>query len=223
MSSEPDTTQKKLTENISILVQTTCVVIQWIPAHTSIRGNEIAHHRVKERRTKEQPPSHLSYRKSKLLSIIKRKPSSTARLEDTTQTRTHSISCHEPTDHHLSPQNRPLQTEQPSQEDWCKDLRTMPLWRGGPNTRTLPTVLLTPPASKAADMAHLCVPQNQALGVCRGFVPDMKVFSSHRRESLVNATITSNAEEEDDTCHVGWKTHMTSLMWLISHDICYAG
>ena len=26
------------------------------------------------------------------------------------------------------------------------------------------------PPSKAADMAHLCVPQNQALGVCRGFV-----------------------------------------------------
>ena len=102
-----------------------------------------------------------------------------------------------PRDHHLSPQKRPLRTEKPSQEDWRKDLRSMPLWRGGPNTRTLPTVKLTPPASKAADMAHLCVPQNQALGVCRGFVPDIQIYGTHGREDLVNTTITSNAEEED--------------------------
>ena len=102
-----------------------------------------------------------------------------------------------PTDHHLSPQNRPLQTQQPSQEDWRKDLRTMSLWRGGPNTRTLPTVLLTPSASKAADMAHLCVPQNQALGVCRGFAPDIQICGTHGRKNLVNATIISNAEEEE--------------------------
>ena len=46
-------------------------------------------------------------------------------------------------------------------------------------------------------MTHLCVPQNQTLGVCRGFVPDIQVCSTHRREDLVNATITSNAEEEE--------------------------
>ena len=74
----------------------------------------------------------------------------------------------------------------------------MPLWRGGPNTRTLPTVLLTPPASKAAGMAHLCVPQNQALGVSRGFVPDIQICGTHEREDLVNTTITSNTEEEDE-------------------------
>ena len=74
----------------------------------------------------------------------------------------------------------------------------MPLCRGGPNTRTLPTVLFTPSASKAADMAHLCVPQNQALGVCRGFVPDIQICGTHGRKDLVNATIISNAEEEED-------------------------
>ena len=74
----------------------------------------------------------------------------------------------------------------------------MPLWRGGPNTRTLPTVLLTPSASKAADMAHLCVPQNQALGVCRGFVPDIQICGTHGREDLVNATMISTAEEEEE-------------------------
>ena len=87
------------------------------------------------------------------------------------------------------------QTEQPPQEDWCKDLSSMPLWRSGPNTRTLPTILLTLPPSKVADRAHLCVPQNQALVVCRGFVPDIQVCSTRGREDLV--TITSNAEEDE--------------------------
>ena len=77
----------------------------------------------------------------------------------------------------------------------------MPLWRGGPNTRTLPTVLLTPSASKAADMAHLCVPQNQALGVCRGFAPDIQICGTHGRKNLVSAAIISNAEEEEDNQH----------------------
>ena len=76
----------------------------------------------------------------------------------------------------------------------------MPLWRGGPNTRILPTVLLTPSASKAADMAHLCVPQNKALGICRGFVPDIQICGTHGRKDLVNATIISNVEEEEEFC-----------------------
>ena len=62
---------------------------------------------------------------------------------------------------------------------------------------TLPTVLLTPSASTAADMAHLCVPQNQALGVCRGFAPDIQICGTRGRKNLVNATIISNAEEEE--------------------------
>ena len=49
--------------------------------------------------------------------------------------------------------------------------------------------------TKAADMAHLCVPQNQALRVCIGFVPDIQVYGIHGREDLVNAAITSNAED----------------------------
>ena len=49
-------------------------------------------------------------------------------------------------------------------------------------------------------MIHLCVPQNQALGVCRGCVPDVRVCGTHGKEELVNATITLNAvEEEEDT------------------------
>ena len=56
MSGEPDTTQKKLTENISTLAQTTCVVLQCIPAHIGIRGNEIAHQLTKRRKGKGATP-----------------------------------------------------------------------------------------------------------------------------------------------------------------------
>ena len=73
MSGEPDTTQKKLIENISTLAQTTCVVLQWIPAHTGIRGNEMEDQLAKEGREKEQPPSHLSYIEVKTLIHNKKK------------------------------------------------------------------------------------------------------------------------------------------------------
>ena len=61
-------------------------------------------------------------------------------------------------------------------------------------------------------MAHLCVPQNPALGVCRGFVPDIQICGTHGREDLVNAAITSNAEEEEFID--AWNAHVLEL----SHD-----
>ena len=64
---------KKFTENISTLAETTCVVLQWIPAHTGIRGNEMADQLAKEGREKEQPALHLSYREVKTLILNKKK------------------------------------------------------------------------------------------------------------------------------------------------------
>ena len=65
-------------------------------------------------------------------------------------------------------------------------------------------------------MAHLCVPQNQALGVCRGFVPDIQICGTHGRKNLVNATIISNAEEElIKTIYVTYVLIETN--WLISY------
>ena len=75
MSGESDTMQKKLTENISTLAQSTCVVLQWIPSHTSIRENGMADQLAKEEREKEQPLSYLSNREVKTLIHNKKKTS----------------------------------------------------------------------------------------------------------------------------------------------------
>ena len=64
--------------------------------HTpALGGNETADQLAIEGMGMEQLRHICSTEKTKLLSVIKRKPSFTARLEDTTQTRTHSISCHD--------------------------------------------------------------------------------------------------------------------------------
>ena len=78
-------------------------------------------------------------------------------------------------------------------------IKNLAQWPCGEADQT-PAIMLILQPSKAADMAHLCVPQNQALEVCRGFVPDIRVCGTHRREDLVNATITSNAEEDLRVC-----------------------
>ena len=62
-------------------------------------------------------------------------------------------------------------------------LSSMPMWRGSPNTRTFPAILFTLPSVKVADMAHLCVPQNQALGVHRRFAPEYAALMGERVDS----------------------------------------
>ena len=95
MSGEPDTTQKKLTENISTLAQTTYVVLQWIPAHIGIRGNEIADQLAKGGREKEQPPSHLSYREVKTLIRNKKKATFDCKTGGYNSNQDALISCHD--------------------------------------------------------------------------------------------------------------------------------
>ena len=162
---------------------------------------------AKEGREKEQPPSHLSYREVKTLIHNKKKVifhCKTGEYYNPNQDTLNQLSRHQQTTIFR------LRTVHCRLSSHLKrigiktGLRSMPQWRGRPNTRILPTVLLTPSASKAADMAHLCVPQNQALGVCRGFVPDIQICGTHRREDLVNPTINiERRRRRRRTCNSG--------------------
>ena len=66
-SETPDDSQKRLIDTINELAQSTKVVLQWIPAHTGIAGNEIADQLANEGRKKDQPSSHLSYKETRTL------------------------------------------------------------------------------------------------------------------------------------------------------------
>ena len=163
-----------------------------------VRGNEIAVQLAKERREKEQPPSHLSYREVKTLIHNQKKAifHSQTGGHNPNQDALHQLQRHQQTTNfHLRTGHCRLNSH--LKRIGVKTSAQCALWRSAPNIRTLPAILLTTPPSKAADMAHLRSPQNQALGVCSKFVPDTQVCGTHGREGAVNATITSNAEEEE--------------------------
>ena len=64
---EPDITVKMLTENISTVAQSARIVLQWIPAHTGMIGNEVADQQAKEGREKEQTNDIYLTEKPKLI------------------------------------------------------------------------------------------------------------------------------------------------------------
>ncbi|KAK7108730.1 hypothetical protein V1264_016409 [Littorina saxatilis] len=66
-SGNPDSTMEHLMQNINTLAQTTAVVLQWIPAHTGIVGNEVADRLAKEGSKTEQQPSNLTYSEARTL------------------------------------------------------------------------------------------------------------------------------------------------------------
>ena len=56
-----DYTLRKLIQSLNRLTSRTTAVLQWIPAHTGIYGNEVADQLAKEGSKKQQPKSKLSY------------------------------------------------------------------------------------------------------------------------------------------------------------------
>ena len=105
-------------------------------------------------------------------------------------------------------------TEQQNANRKDRALSSVPLWRNRPNrnTTTLPVIWL--PSSKAADMAHLCVLQNQALGVCRSAEALFLTCGTHRREDLVDTTISSNSEEDEEK-DLHALPHQIIFYWLL--------
>ena len=62
-----DYTLRNLLQSLNILTSRTTALLQWIPAHTGIHGNEVADQLAKEGSKKQQPKSKLSYREAKTL------------------------------------------------------------------------------------------------------------------------------------------------------------
>ena len=215
VSGEPDSTQKKITENISTLAQTTCVALQWIPAHTSIMGNDIADQLAKEGREKDQPPSHLSCREVKTLIHNKKKQSSTARLEDTAQTSTHSIIFCLRTGHCRLNSHLKRIGVKTSAQCPCGEVDETP-------EHYLQSCSLHQQARQ--QIWPTCVSLKTKLWrSTEDFIPDIQVCGTHRGEDLVNATITSNAEEEEEeeeegeeTSKLRWSTCWRGILWFWS-------
>ena len=60
-----DYTLRNLIQSLNSLTSRTTAILQWIPAHTSIHGNQVADQLAKEGSKKQQPKSKLSYQEAK--------------------------------------------------------------------------------------------------------------------------------------------------------------
>ena len=67
-----DYTLQNLIQSLNSLTSRPTAVLQWIPAHTGLHGNEVADQLEKERSKKQQPKSKLGYKEAKTLIRNKR-------------------------------------------------------------------------------------------------------------------------------------------------------
>ena len=69
---QEDYTLRNVIQSLNSLTSRTTAVLQWIPAHTGIYGNEVVNQLAKEGSKKQQPKSKLSYQEAKSLIRNKR-------------------------------------------------------------------------------------------------------------------------------------------------------
>jgi len=67
-----DYTLRNVIQSLNSLTSRTTAVLQWIPAHTDIHGNEVAYQLAKEGSKKQQPKYKLRYQEAKTLIRNKR-------------------------------------------------------------------------------------------------------------------------------------------------------
>ena len=60
-------TLRNLIQSLNSLTSRTTAVLQWIPVHTGLHGNEVADQLTKEGGKKQQPKSKLNYQEAKTL------------------------------------------------------------------------------------------------------------------------------------------------------------
>ena len=92
-SETPDDSQKKLMDNINELAKSTKVVLQWIPAHTGIAGNEITDQLAKEGRKKSAFLTSVIQRNKNSDPIWAKTPLSLLQLVDTIHKMILSTNC----------------------------------------------------------------------------------------------------------------------------------
>jgi len=66
-SGKPEITLRNLIQSLNSLTSRTTAVLQWIPVHTGLHGNEVADQLTKEGGKKQQPKSKLNYQEAKTL------------------------------------------------------------------------------------------------------------------------------------------------------------
>ena len=79
-STQTDQSLEELKKHINVLSRKSTVVLQWIPAHSGIIGNEKADELPKEGRKMAQTKTCLSYREANTVIKTRRKPNFTNRL-----------------------------------------------------------------------------------------------------------------------------------------------
>ena len=62
-----DNILRKLIQSLNSLKSRTTAILQWVPAHTGIHGNEVADQLAKVGNKEQQPKSKLSYQEAKTL------------------------------------------------------------------------------------------------------------------------------------------------------------
>ena len=162
------------------------VILQWIPAHTRIHGNEVADQLGKEGSKKQQPKSKLSYQEAKTLIRNKRLADFKHRNRgyNSQQGTLRLLSRHQQT---MIFQLRTghCRLNSHMKRIGIKKVSPLPLWTGSTNHSPCPAVMPSPQKRKRNHLAIRKFPRKQTLWNSHRPTPDGAV---HRPDGTTNIT-----------------------------------